>query len=545
MITKNPKINRHLPTFRSLPKSSAALSVAFCLLQPLCAAVVPNVLFQSGAVLQRGMPVPVWGEADPGEKVTVSFREHRVETKADAGGKWMVKLPSMEVGAAADLVIEGTNQVVLNNVVVGEVWVGSGQSNIWSAGYPDEDPPLKEWMEKGPYPDVRIFRSPSDRRSERGPMYWVPASKEAVKVSSALLFSFGLQLNKHLDVPVGLILCAVGGTPSGAWVSQQALDEDPAVQAQIEAYRIKFQRNLAEYEKAKEAFAQKKAAGEEVKEPTPPPKPGRISIDEDPGKLYESFIRPIIPYAIRGVLWDQGEGNTGMRDVYQYEVMGALIRGWRKDWGQGDFPFFAMQKPSGGGIAWDPTDPMFSHAPPFEPLPAAVPGDRLNEVENYLRIGEYPNTFIVSTSDICPPLGTGDVNTHPRSKSGSGWRAAHAVLQQVYEKPVVGFGPTAQSARLDGSVVRVTFDHVGDGLAWKHGEKLQGFALAGADGKWHWAEGVIEGNEVLVSSPAVSQPAKVKYALSQSRLWANLFNKNGLPAVPFQLTLSSSKNATP
>jgi sialate O-acetylesterase len=462
-----------------------------------------------------------------------------VETTADAEGKWMVKLPAMEVGAPGDLIIEGTNRVVLNNVVVGEVWVGSGQSNMWNAGYIDEDPPLREWLEKGPYPDIRIFRSPSDRRSDRGPMYWVPASKEAIKSSSALLFSFGLQLNRELGVPIGLILCSVAGTPSGAWLSQQALDEDPAVQAQIAAYRVKYEKQQLQYQKSFEEFSRRKAAGEDVKEPAPPPKPGRISIDENPGQLYESFIRPIIPYAISGVLWDQGEGGTGMRDVGQYEAMGALIRGWRKDWGQGDFPFFAMQKPSGGGCAWNPEDPMFSHAAPFEELPAEVPPDRLNDVENYLRIGEYPNTFIVGTTDICPPLGTGDVNTHPRSKSGSGRRAAYAVLQATYNKPVVGFGPTAVAATRDGSAVRVRFEHVGEGLAWRHGNKLQGFALAGADGKWHWADGTIEGNEVVVSSPAVPEPAKVKYALTSSRLWANLFNKNGLPAVPFQMTVAA------
>jgi sialate O-acetylesterase len=504
--------------------------------------ITPNILFQDNAVLQRGIPVPIWGTAAPSENVTVRFREHTRESTAATNGSWRVDLPPMEPGEPGELLIEGENRISFKNVVVGEVWVGSGQSNMWGSGYPDEDPQLKDWMEKGPYPQIRIFRSPSDRRSDRGPLYWQEASPTNLKSFSALLFCFGLELNRKLDVPVGLILASVSGTPSGAWLSQEAIDKNSPVQNQIASYQAKYPGQFASYEKALAEYEKKTAEGVDVKKPNPPPVPGQISLDEAPGQLYECFIRPIIPYAIRGVFWDQGEGGTGMRDVGQYEMMGALIRGWRSDWGQGDFPFLAMQKPSGGGCAWDPQNPSTMHASPFEELPEKVPNDPLSDVENYLRLSEYPSTYVVSTSDLCPPLGSGDVSTHPRNKSGGGIRATHAALQVVYGLQIAGFGPTMSSVQKEGSVVRVKFENVGDGLAWKHGSRLQGFALAGRDGQWYWADGSIEGQDVLVSSAQVPEPVKVKHALSPRRTWANLFRKNGLPAVPFQSTISATNH---
>jgi sialate O-acetylesterase len=149
---------------------------------------------------------------------------------------------------------------------------------------------------------------------------------------------------------------------------------------------------------------------------------------------------------------------------------------------------------------------------------------------------------VVSTSDLCPPPGSGDVNTHPRNKSGGGFRSANAALQVVYGLQVVGFGPNMSSVQKEGSTVRVKFENVGDGLAWKHGSRLQGFALVGLDRQWHWADGRIEGKDVLVSSAQVPDPVKVKYALSPTRTWANLFSKNGLPALPFQSAIPTSNH---
>ena len=544
-------VNIHNPmrktTRRSTPKRTSRIGtcvLAFFSAFALSAQadVTPDILFQDNAVLQRGISVPVWGTATPGENVTVRFRGHIRESTAATDGKWRVDLPPMEPGEPGELLIEGKNRISFKNVVVGEVWVGSGQSNMSNAGYLDEDPKLKELIEKGPYTQVRIFRSPSDRRSDRGPLYWQEASPKNVQNFSAMLFCFGLELNRKLDLPVGLILAARDGTHSGAWLSQEAIDKDPPVQNLIAAYKLKYPVQFANYEKALANYEKKTAEGAEAKKPNPPPVPGRLGIDDAPGQLYELFIRPLVPYAIRGVLWDQGEAGAGMRDVGQHEMMGALIRGWRSDWGQGDFPFLVMQKPSGGGCAWDPQDPSATHASPFTELPEKVPSDPLNNVENYLRLSEYPSTYVVSTSDLCPPPGSGDVNTHPRNKSGGGFRAANAALQVVYGLQVVGFGPNMSSVQKEGSTVRVKFENVGDGLAWKHGSRLQGFALAGLDRQWYWADGRIEGQDVLVSSAQVPDPVKVKYALSPTRTWANLFSKNGLPALPFQSTIPTSNH---
>ncbi len=242
--------------------------------------------------------------------------------------------------------------------------------------------------------------------------------------------------------------------------------------------------------------------------------------------LYGRFIRPLQPFAIKGVLWDQGEAGTEVRDVDQTTLMGALIRGWRKDWGQGDFPFIYDEKPSGGGCAWDETNPVTSRAEKWTPLPAKVPEDG-SETETYIRIMRYPNTGIAISSDLGPGI-------HPVNKSGYGVRAADVALGLAYGKPAEYYGPIYQSYSVECDKVRVKFTDVGQGLAFKYGDKLQGFALAGEDRVFHWADASIDGDTVMLSCAAVAKPVAVRYAWAAKRPWANLFNKDGLPAIPFR-----------
>lgn len=261
--------------------------------------------------------------------------------------------------------------------------------------------------------------------------------------------------------------------------------------------------------------------------PTPPAKPSELTKNKI-GHLYEAHIRPFIPHGIRGVLWDQGESGTAVQGVDQYTLMGALIRGWRREWGQGDFPFLYVQKPSGGGCAWDSTDAVTSKAEKFAPLPSAVPADNagLNR-EIHLRIMRYPNTGVVIASD----LGSG---IHPSNKSGYGSRAARVALGMVYGRKIEYYGPVFAEQQIDGNRVRLRFTHVGQGLAFKHGDKLQGFTMAGDDKKFHWASAVIEGDTLVVTCDRVTRPAAVRYAWGATHPWANLFNKDGLPALPFR-----------
>jgi sialate O-acetylesterase len=247
------------------------------------------------------------------------------------------------------------------------------------------------------------------------------------------------------------------------------------------------------------------------------------------GHLYKTHIRPIQPYGIRGVLWDQGESGVNVEGIDQYTLMGALITGWRKDWGQGEFPFIYVQKPSGAGCAWDPEDPVTNKAQPFAKLPDNVPTDG-EYMETHINIMVYPKTSMVTTSD----LGGG---THPTNKSGYGQRAADVALSTVYDRKTEPYGPIYTSYSIEGGKVRIKFNYVGQGLAFKHGEKLQGFAIAGEDKAFRWADAVIDGDDVIVSCASVPNPVAVRYAWSKSHPWANLFSRDGMPALPFRTDL--------
>jgi len=486
---------------------------------------LPPVL-SSHMVLQRDMPLPIWGTAAPGEKVTVSFDGQEKSVTADPQGKWLVKLDPLKTGGPHTMKIAGANSITLDDVLVGEVWVGSGQSNMagGTAGYTKNDEVLAK-LASANYPKLRLIRS--------GGQGWQEATPQNNERFSALLFAFGARLHQELDVPVGLLVGAVGGTPSGFWLSEEAYQSDAACKEAVQKADATYsaadaekmyQQEIQRWEKVA-AEAQQKGA-KPPRKPQPPLKPGECR--GKLGNLYETHIRPYIPYGIRGVLWDQGESGTAIAGVDQYTLMGALIRGWRKEWGQGDFPFLYIQKPSGGGCAWDPADPVTMRGEKFSPLPATVPGTAEGlYVENHIRIMRYPYTGMATASDLGPGV-------HPLNKSGYGARAARVALGMVYDRKVEIYGPVYQSHKTEGDKIRVSFTHVGQGLAFRHGEKLQGFAVAGEDKAFHWADAVIDGDAVVASCDKVASPVAVRYAWGRAYPWANLFNKDGLPALPFR-----------
>lgn len=500
---------------------------------------LPPVL-SSHMVLQRDRLVPIWGDAAPNEKVSVKFRGQHKQTTADANGHWQVKLDPLQAGGPDTMTV---NTVVLDDVLVGEVWVGSGQSNMAgnSGGYAKGDPVLAGFIAAAPYPTIRFSRCTQP---------WQVADSKNVAGFSALLFSFGVRLQQELGVPVGLLQGAVGGTPSGYWLSKAAYADDPACQALVAQAKAALSKE--QEEQAQKAYAQQlvkweaavvaaKAQGEKKlpRKPAPVLKPGECN--NEVGHLYERYIRPFQPFGIRGVLWDQGESGTAIQGVDQYTLMGALITGWRKEWSLlpalngpagavDEFPFIYIQKPSGCGCAWDEKNPVTDQAQKFEPLPNKVPSDG-QYVETHVRIMRYPNTAMAISSDLGP-------NTHPTNKSGYGHRAADVALGMVYGKPIEYYGPLYHSHNIEGDKVRVKYTHIGQGLAFKHGDKLQGFALAGEDKAFRWADAVIDGETVVLSCPNITKPLYVRYAWSQKRAWANLFNKDGLPAIPFRTDTS-------
>ena len=482
------------------------------------AEVKVNPVFSDNMVLQRGMSVPVWGTADAGEEVTVKFAGQTKTARAGADGKWSVKLDSMKANAKPQSMTVGA--ATFKDVLVGDVWVGSGQSNMAGGvgGYARRDEGLAKLVAAAPYPLIRLARG--DRPG------WKQATEANVKGFSALLFSFGAPLQKELEVPVGLIVGAVGGTPSGRWLSPEAFEADEACRAAAKAHNAKAGDALKKYEAAleqwKTAAAAAKAAGKRAPRKPRPPQQAKAS-----GDLYIRFIRPIIPYAIRGVVWDQGESGTRIAGVDQFTVMGALIRGWRTEWKQ-DFPFIYIQKPSGGGCAWDKKDNPVTNQAGFysDKLPASLRNDGAYR-ELHIRIMQHANTFMAISSD----LGSG---VHPINKSGYGLRACRVAMGAAYGKDVEIYGPMYDSHKVEGATIRISFKHTGKGLAFKGGDKLTGFQVAGDDGKFEWADAKIDGKTVVLSCEKVAKPTAARYAWARQRPWANLFNKDGLPALAFE-----------
>lgn len=486
-------------------------------------------------VLQRETAVPIWGSAAPNEMVTVKFRTQEKKATANDKGEWSVRLDALTAGGPDVLSVSGTNTINLEDVLVGEVWIGSGQSNMDGRvkGYAKNDPGLVKIVESAPYPQIRLATA-------RGG--WKLADAKECEAFSALLLPFGVKLHEELKVPVGLMLGAVGGTPSGRWLTEEMFTSDKECREQADKAlanydaakaQSAYEASLKKWETDTAAYNTEKAAKEAAKEkfdkrapnkPQPPVAPGKI-VNGRFGDLYEAFIQPMAPYAVRGVLWDQGESQTAVQGVNQFAVMGALIKGWRKVWGN-EFPFLSVQKPSGGGPAFDPADPITSQADKFAPLPREVPAPLQPYPIDHLRLREHPNTFLVSVSD----LGAG---IHPSNKSGYGFRSARVALGGVYGQKVAIYGPSYKSHAVEDKSLKVKFDHVGQGLVSKPGDALQGFAIAGIDGKFYWAEARIDGDTVTLNSPQVAAPVAVRYAWSTPHPWANLFNADGLPALPF------------
>ncbi|NNE93061.1 MAG: hypothetical protein HKN23_15555 [Verrucomicrobiales bacterium] len=499
-------------------------------------ALEPASHFSDHLVLQRGMDVPVWGTAAPNSEVTVAFADQTVTAKADADGNWRATLKPMKASAQSRVmtISGGGKEVKINDALVGDVWVGSGQSNMAGrvASYAKNDPTLAALVDKAPYPSIRLMNG--------GPKpIWETATAESVPRFSAILFAFGERLHRDLDVPIGLIVGAVGGTPSGYWMPPEIFESSAKCKADITAFAKTWDRKKAQQQVEAKIAAWEKAA-EKAKADGKKPRgrkpaatiiePGQSTRGGKIGGLFDRFIRSSVGYAIRGVLWDQGESGTGVLGLDQHTSMSELIRGWRELWDQDEFPFLFVQKPSGLGNAFSNDDPITREADAFSNRPAsppATPGGEGRFLYTRLML-DNPNAWMVPAIDL-------GATVHPKNKWGYGNRAAEIAMQKVYEKDgVQAYGPIYQSHSIDGNKVTVKFTEVGDGLVVKHSEQLQGFALAGQDGAWHWADAKISGKDTVeLSSEAVSTPKHACFAWAKNRTWANLFNKNGLPALAF------------
>jgi sialate O-acetylesterase len=489
-------------------------------------------LFGDHMVLQRGIPAPVWGLADPGEKVTVQFGEAQVTAEADASGKWMVKLPAMRVKVTPqDLTITGKNTLTIKNVVVGDVWVCSGQSNM-EFGLGGCDAPQD--IASANLPNLRRIKL--DHRavgkpSADVPGHWEVCTPQSAHGFTAVGFYFARRIQQELPVPIGLIDDNWGGTRIEPWIPRCGFEAEPPlasilqdVKNRQQAYREQLGKSLGAIEEWV-ASAKKALDVPEGAIPAMPPLPGNPSTDAGfPMTLYNGMISPIVPFAIKGALWYQGESNGGEGDEY-YSKMRALIGGWRQVWNQGDFPFYFVQLANFQNPTQDPAG-----------------GDGWARVRMaQLKSLQVPKTGMAVITDIGEAR-----DIHPKNKFDVGERLALWALRDDYgKKNLIVSGPLYKSMKVEDNKIRIEFDSVGGGLivgkndgrkpvVEGQGAKLERFAIAGEDKRWVWADAVIDGETIVVSSPDVPKPVAVRYAYSMNPEGCNLYNKEGLPASPFR-----------
>lgn len=504
----------------------SCLLIAF-LVPDLRAAVVPALLFGDNAVLQRDKTIPVWGTADPGEKVSVSFAGHTATAVADPSGAWWVDLPALPANAVpAALVFKGTNTITRTNVVVGDVWLASGQSNMEQMVQESYDAPL-DIPASARYPmirHVRIDYKVSATPLRVGSATWKVAGPQTTGEFTAIGYYFALCLYEALDVPIGIVNNSRGASNIRGWVDPLTLDTDASIAktakhwAEVEAKeRARYPELKAKLDADIQAWETAKAAAKAANTPfsTQRPSAGWAGLTGGPDDqfmcsgLYNGMIRPLEPYALRGFIWYQGEGNVGNHVEYA-KVFPAMITGWRRQFAQGDLPFYWVQlssydSPTGTAMAF------------------------LREAQS--KALALPATGQVVSVDM------GDRgNIHPARKLPIGRRLARVALANEYGKKIIHRGPVFKQAEREGTGYRVSFaKNEGDERLVAFGNVLQGFELAGADRIFKPALAEVDKSSttVFVTSPDVPSPVAVRYAWRDSAV-TGLYNRNGLPAEPFR-----------
>jgi sialate O-acetylesterase len=467
--------------------------------------VKPHPLFTDNMVLQQGTDVPVWGKADPGEEVQVALEQRTANSGSAAGtsatadkdGNWKAKLPAQKAGTGYMLTIKGKNTVELKNVAVGEVWIASGQSNMeWSVNASGESEKVKAASKN---PNLRLFTV--NKRTATAPITdqndlghftkWAESGPDTVGGFSAVAYHFGNNLQKALGVPVGMIHTSWGGTPAQAWTSTEALEGVSELKYYV-------------------GQAQAAAKGKQ------PVGPGI------PASLYNAMIHPLLPFAIKGAIWYQGESNAGRAFEYR-TLFPTMIQDWRKRWGS-DFPFYCVQL-----------------APFINNDADGVAYAELRDAQLYTT-KKLPHVGMAVITDV------GDLfDIHPKDKSTVGLRLALAARANTYGQKVLGSGPVFKELKIDGDKAVLSFENVGGGLGARNSPvgfnptgPLNGFEVCGEDKVFLPAKAKIEGNTVVVTSERVSKPVAVRYGWKNYPV-VNLYNTTtaekrqlGLPASPFR-----------
>ena len=464
-------------------------------------------------MLQQDKDVPVWGWARAGEKLEATLAGQTAATVAGKEGRWMLKFAPLKAGGPFELVVKGDgSRITVKDVLVGEVWLGSGQSNMAMTVSRAKD--YEAEKKSAAFPQIRMFTvgggvSKNPKQDCEG--RWVVCSPESVGGFSATAYFFGREVHRKLNVPVGLINSSVGGTPIESWVDASAQEAVPELLPLLEQIRTApFDPAAAKatYEKEKAAYATKVKEAKAEGKPAPRAPRDPVVLHErkhDVGGLFNGKIAPLIPYALRGFLWYQGEANSiAERAPYYGHSLQLLVKDWRQRWREEDAPFAWVQLPN------------------FESR-----GDGWCLVrEGMLQSLKLPNTGMAVTIDI------GDnKDVHPTNKQDVGSRLAQWALGSVYGHEVAVSGPRYLKHEIIGPHVVVKMSHTDGGLVGKH--DLRGFLICGEDRQWRQAEVKIDGSKLFISSPEVPRPVAVRYAWAEVPV-VSLWNGAGLPASPFR-----------
>jgi sialate O-acetylesterase len=471
-------------------------------------------VFTDNMVLQQGMKIPVWGTAPTGTTVTVAFAGQARKTDTDTAGCWRVQLGSLKASAeprTLSITVSGSpSGITLTNVLVGEVWIGSGQSNMdWPLCKTES---ATDTLASASDPLLRLFtvsKNTSDTPLNSVTGAWTTCSSETASNFSAVAYFFGRELRKARGVPVGLIASAWGGTCAEAWTPAETFTATPGLGAIAERYQN--ERRAWDDAKAEALFQQQmtnyqaavvKAEQDGRMKPSPPRRaqaPARSL--QRPSCLYNAMIAPLQPFAIRGVIWYQGEANNKRAGEYT-GLFGGMIKGWRTAW-KSEFPFLFVQIAPYKGIS-----PLIREA----------------QLQTWQRV---PDTAMIVITDFGNPT-----NIHPQSKAPVGARLALAARAIAYGERVEYSGPLFKSAKMKDGQAVLRFTHTGHGLVAKDGP-LKGFTLAGTNQVFKPAEAVIKGDTIILRNPDMAEPKAVRYGWDNVPD-VNLFNQEGLPASPFR-----------
>lgn len=494
-------------------RSLLSLSLLVTLASLAVAEIRTSSIFGDSMVVQRDKPIRVWGWTEKGAEVTVSLAGKSVSGTADDSGRFDVKLPALEAGGPHEMKIQaGGDTKTFTDVLVGEVWICSGQSNMaWQVSNAN-DPDLESLTAK--YPNIRLISVPQVGTQEPQDDFdgkWEHCTPETVRSFSAVGYFFGRQLHQTLDIPIGLIDNAWGGSAAEAWVRRDALEAD----GKYDELLAKWDHEAETYDheaKVKE-YKEKLAVWNETKKGNRPRAPRNVLVgNHRPANIYNGVLKPTIGYTIRGAIWYQGESNAGR--AYQYrDLFPLMIQTWRNDWAQGDFPFYWVQLADFRAEASEPGDSSWAE---------------LREAQT-MTLSRLPNTGQAVIIDLGEAI-----DIHPKNKQDVAMRLSRIALARDYGINVPYLGPTYESMETDGNKIRVKFSDEGGALDTFDVSEMRGFTIAGDDQKFHPAVAKKIGKNVVeVSSEKVKEPVAVRYGWAENPV-VNVYNTVGLPMNPFR-----------